>query len=78
MLMHSIDSVISVKSVVETVGRNSVNVVTIGTGRKPIQDCAVAWVLGRQHPGETTSSFMIEGVINYLVSVYSNPPAEFA
>lgn len=44
---------------------------TIGSGKKQIKDCSVVWVLGRQHPGETTSSYMVEGIINYLVSLYS-------
>lgn len=25
------------------------------------------WVIARQHPGEVTSSFMMEGIINYLL-----------
>jgi murein tripeptide amidase MpaA len=28
----------------------------------------IIWILGRQHPGETTGSFMMEGIIEYLLS----------
>lgn len=55
---YSLAQFVSIKAVTETVGRNSISVVTLGTGRKPIKECSVAWVIARQHPGETTSSFM--------------------
>lgn len=66
---------VNIKSAVETVGGNYINVVTIGTGKSSLKDSGVVWVLGRQHPGETTGSFMIEGIINYLVSLYSSRTA---
>ena len=78
MAEYSLANFISLKTVTETVGRNSISVVTFGTGKKQIKDCSVAWIMGRQHPGETTSSYMIEGLINYLVSIYSNPTPELA
>jgi hypothetical protein len=59
MAEHSLANYVSLKTVIETVGRNSISVVTIGTGKRQIKDCSVAWIMGRQHPGETTSSFMI-------------------
>jgi len=71
MAEYSLSNFVSVKTVTETVGRNSITVVTVGTGKKLIKDCSVVWILGRQHPGETTSSYMVEGIINYLVSIYS-------
>lgn len=32
------------------------------------QQKKAVWVMGRQHSGETTSSFMMEGIISYLLS----------
>jgi murein tripeptide amidase MpaA len=37
-------------------------------GRNGPKGKKVVWIIARQHPGEVTSSFMIEGMINYLVS----------
>ena len=31
----------------------------------------MVWILARQHPGETTGSFMVEGIIKYLLQVVS-------
>ena len=75
MLNKSLHHLVSLKLVSETVGRNSVNVMTIGSGKKPIKDCKVVWIFGRQHPGEITASYMAEGIMEYLVSLYSLPPA---
>lgn len=41
--------------------------VTIGTGVKPVEECKVVWVLARQHPAETTGSYMVEGIVRYLL-----------
>ena len=60
---------LSIKKLCETVGKNTINIITIGTGRKAVQDCKIIWILGRQHPVETTSSFMIEGIIKYLLDL---------
>ncbi len=35
---------------------------------KTYQDKPIILIIGRQHPGETHSSFIIHGFINYLVS----------
>jgi hypothetical protein len=50
---------ICIKRICETVGKNSVNIVTVSNGRRSIKDCRVVWVIGRQHPGETSSSYMV-------------------
>lgn len=67
-------NIVTLKTICETVGRNSVNVLTIGSGKKAIKDCKIVWVFGRQHPGETTASYMAEGIINYVIGLYSSPP----
>lgn len=58
---------ISIKPLVETIGGNKINVVTVSCGQKEIENCKVVWVIARQHPGETIGSFMAEGIINYLI-----------
>lgn len=47
----SISRYFSLKTAVETVGGNAINVLTFGTGKKQVQDCSVAWIVARQHPG---------------------------
>ena len=49
----------SVKTISETLGKNKINLITISTGKKMIEDCKVVWILARQHPAETTSSYMV-------------------
>lgn len=39
------------------------NVFTVKTMVKPI-----IYIIGRQHSGETPSSFVLEGIINFLLS----------
>jgi hypothetical protein len=51
MSQYSLANFISIKTVAETVCRNSITVVTFGTGKRHIKDCNVLWVVGRQHPG---------------------------
>lgn len=36
-----------------------------------IEECKVVWIIARQHPAETTSSYMIEGIIKYLLPLIS-------
>ena len=57
---------LSIKKLCETVGKNTVNLITIATGQQA-PDSKVVWILGRQHPVETTSSYMLEGIITYLL-----------
>jgi len=61
----------SVKTICETFGKNKVNLITISTGQKSIEDCKVVWVLARQHPSETTGSYMVEGMLRYLLPLIS-------
>jgi len=51
MAEYSLSNFFTLKHVVETVGRNSISVLTFGTGKRHIKDCKVCWVLSRQHPG---------------------------
>jgi hypothetical protein len=50
---------ISIKKLCETVGKNAINLITISTGKQAVKDSKIIWILGRQHPVETTSSFMV-------------------
>jgi hypothetical protein len=51
MTTYSLSNFISIKTVSETVGRNSLTIITLATGKKHIKDCNIVWILGRQHPG---------------------------
>ncbi len=61
----------SIKTVCETMGKNKVNLVTVSTGQRSIEECKVVWVLARQHPAETTGSYMVEGMLRYLLPLIS-------
>jgi len=43
----------------------------VSTGQKMIEDCKVVWILARQHPAETTGSYMVEGILRYLLPLIS-------
>lgn len=58
---------LSIRMLSETVGKNVVNLISISAGKKAVKESKIVWILGRQHPVETTSSYMIEGIINYLL-----------
>lgn len=60
---------LSIKLLCETVGKNAVNLISISTGQQAIKDSKIVWILARQHPVETTSSYMVEGIINYLLNL---------
>jgi murein tripeptide amidase MpaA len=60
---------ISIKKLCETVGKNAINLITISTGKQVIKESKIIWILARQHPVETTSSFMVEGIITYLLQL---------
>lgn len=51
MMDKSLTNVVSLKMLGETVGRNIVSVLTIGSGKKQLKDCKIVWIFGRQHPG---------------------------
>jgi hypothetical protein len=40
-----------------------------------IEECKVVWVLARQHPAETTGSYMVEGILRYLLPLISQAKA---
>jgi hypothetical protein len=60
-------NILTITKLCETAGKNTVNLITISAGKIPVEDCKVVWVLGRQHPVETTSSFMVEGLVTHLL-----------
>ena len=62
---------LSIKKICETPAKNTVNLISISTGKRAIQDTKVIWILGRQHPVETTSSFMVEGIVLNLLKLIS-------
>jgi murein tripeptide amidase MpaA len=41
-----------------------------------IEECKVVWVLARQHPAETTGSYMVEGILRYLLPLISQAKTE--
>lgn len=76
MLNQAISHIVALKTVAETVGRNTVNVLTIASGKRALKDCKIVWIFGRQHPGEITASYMADGIIEYLIALYTAPPKE--
>ena len=60
---------VTVKKVCESIGNNAINLITISTGKNIAKDSKVVWILARQHPVETTSSYMVEGIVNYLLEL---------
>ena len=77
-LLHFLDGLLankqyqhclSIRKLCESAGKNAVNLVSISTGRSTSGERKVVWILGRQHPVETTSSFMVEGIILYLLEL---------
>jgi cytosolic carboxypeptidase protein 2/3 len=69
---------LSIKKLCETPAKNTVNLISISTGRRAIQDTKVVWILARQHPVETTSSFMVEGIVSYILKTISEAQGEEA
>lgn len=61
------DLILSLGVVGESIAGNRVDVLTV-TGKNYDKNKKVVWVLARQHPGEITSSFVVEGIINTLLS----------
>lgn len=50
------------------------NILTISTGRDAGRHCKVVWILARQHPVETTGSYMVEGMIKHLCQLLHLQP----
>jgi len=48
--------------------RSAVNKNIKGGEPKHEEEKPVIFIIGRQHPGETLSSFIIHGLINYLLT----------
>ena len=58
---------VRIKSLGQTFGGNEVSMIEL-TNSESRNDKKAIWILGRQHSGEITSSFMVEGIINFLLS----------
>lgn len=58
---------VKVKSVGQTVGGNDVMLLQVSSPEVGQKKHSV-WIMARQHPGETTASFMMEGMLNFLLS----------
>ena len=61
--------VLSIKVLCHSVAKNAVNLISISTGKVPPKNAKIIWIMARQHPVETTSSFMVEGMITYLLDL---------
>ena len=55
----------SVKSIGRTVGGNSIDLVAITNPGK--EEKELIFITARVHPGETNSSFVCEGLMNFLL-----------
>jgi hypothetical protein len=49
--------------------KNAINLITISTGKQAIKENKIIWILVRQHPVETTSSFIVEGSTIHLLQL---------
>ena len=63
----------SIKTLGKTLGDLNIPILRITNPGKNIEvnqsaDKPVILIIGRQHPGETHSSFVIHGLINFLIS----------
>lgn len=65
----------TIKNLGRTVGKNRIDLLTITARKNNIKEKRIVWILARQHPGEVTSSFVVEGMIDFLVG--ENRAAEY-
>ena len=64
-IMDEREGVASIRSLGKTLDGREIDCVTVGNG--PLQ----AWVIHRQHPGESMASFFAEGLLNRLLGLNS-------
>lgn len=64
---------IKFKDLSRTLGGQDIDLIEI-SDEQSRENKKVVWIIARQHSGEVTSSFMVEGVINYLLA--DNPKAK--
>ncbi|CAD8196837.1 unnamed protein product [Paramecium pentaurelia] len=60
------DKILKVKNIITSQAGNEIQIITITNDNKDQKQGLL--FIGRQHPGETPSSFVIEGIINALLS----------
>lgn len=58
---------VTLKNMGRTVGKNRIDLLSITSKRNSSKQKKVVWIIARQHPGEITSSFVVEGIIDFLV-----------
>lgn len=57
------------KGLSRTLGNQDIDVIEItDEEQRERERKKIVWIVARQHSGEVTSSFMVEGIINYLLS----------
>ncbi|CAD8118596.1 unnamed protein product [Paramecium sonneborni] len=61
------DKIMKVKNIVTSSAGNEIQIITITNDNQDNKQGLL--FIGRQHPGETSSSYIIEGIINALLSV---------
>ena len=59
----AIHKLVKYKNVAHTLGGNEVDMLEITDDETKNSSKKVVWIMGRQHPGEVTGSFMMEGMI---------------
>lgn len=64
----SLHKLIKLKNVGITLGANEVDLLEITNTEFVNKNKKSVWIIARQHPGETTSGFMVEGIIDMLIS----------
>jgi len=64
----SLHKIIKLKNVGLTLGANEVDLLEITNSEFVNKSRKSVWILARQHPGETTSGLMLEGIIDFLLS----------
>jgi hypothetical protein len=47
---------------------NPIPMLTISNFASKKEGRQLVYIIGRQHPGETPASFIVEGLINFLIS----------
>jgi hypothetical protein len=58
---------VRIRTLGNTLGGNEVNLFELTNSESKIPKKSI-WIMSRQHSGEVTSSFMVEGIVNYLLA----------
>ena len=63
---RSYSKLIKLKNIGKTLCGHEVDIFEL-TNEESRMKKKIVWIIGRQHSGEVTSSFIMEGIINYLL-----------